>query len=114
MTSELSNYDALVDSDAFVGLMWEADLLHEKAKQLFSEARAHRFKLVTTSFVVAETATVLSDRSGQDAARAFLSFVEKIPTIHITDELQQASLTFFKEQPNKHTSVVDCSNIVVM
>lgn len=114
MSSKSPRYDALIDSDAFVGLIWTGDLLHTEAVALFDEARQQGLRLVTTSLVVAETATVLSHRSGAEAAQAFLSQVTKIPTIHITEDLQSASLRFFAEQSHKGVSVVDCSNIVVM
>ena len=113
MKSETVGYDALVDSDALVGLIWENDLLHEKAIQLFTWAQQQGLKLVTTSLVVSETATVLSYRNGQDDARRFLKFIETIDIIHVTPELYRASLDFFKVQTKKRTSMVDCSNIVV-
>lgn len=113
MKTNTVGYDALVDSDAFVGLIWENDLLHEQAVRLFATAQERSLKLVTTSLVVSETATVLSYRSGQVDARRFLTFVDTVNIIHITHELQTVSLDLFKDQTRKRTSVVDCSNVVV-
>jgi predicted nucleic acid-binding protein len=58
----------------------------------------------------------LSHKSGQDAAQKFLATIEKIklPIIHINELLQRETLDFFKKQEKKGTSVVDCSNVVVM
>jgi predicted nucleic acid-binding protein len=114
MKTDKIAYDILVDSDVFVGLLYEDDAHHERATELFAESQADEKVLVTTSYVVAETATVLSHRSGQDAARAFLRLVKTIPTLFITEDLHTESLEVFAQQAKRGTSVVDCSNIVVM
>lgn len=114
MTNDGLTYDALVDSDAFVGFMSQQDANHQAAAQLFEMAREKQLQLVTTSFVIAETATVLSARAGQALARQFLDFVEAFPTVHISEELQKEALQSFRQQQNKRTSVVDCANVVVM
>lgn len=107
-------YEILIDSDAFIGLMLEPDAHHKRAYTFFTQIKKQRLEVVTTSFVIAETATVLSNRKGQETARAFLDFVEKIPTIHITEELQKEATLLFKQQNQRGTSLVDCSNVVVM
>jgi predicted nucleic acid-binding protein len=66
--------------------------------------------------VVAETATVLSHRSGQALARKFLDVIErsKLPIVHITEELQKEALKIFKQQSLKGTSVTDCANVTIL
>jgi predicted nucleic acid-binding protein len=109
-----NTFHALVDSDAFIGLFYEADVHHIKAQQLFQEAVAQNLSLATTSLVIAETATVLSKRHGSAAAIKFLDFVATISVIHITEELQAATLSLFRQQENKGVSVVDCANVVIV
>jgi predicted nucleic acid-binding protein len=104
----------LVDSDAFVALFWDADTNHAQADQLFEDRKANRFRLIATSFVMMETATVLSHRKGQEAARTFLDYSTRLPVIHITEALQQEAMSIFREQTKKGTSVVDCANVAVM
>lgn len=104
----------LVDSDAFVGLFYEKDAHHQEATALFADLEAKSRSIVVTSFVITETATVLSHRKDQTVARAFLKWVETVPTIYITEELQREALDFFKKQTLKGTSVIDCANAVVM
>jgi predicted nucleic acid-binding protein len=114
MNTDNSAYDILVDSDAFVGLLYEKDAHHQGVSELLTQIEKQHKILVTTSYVVAEAATVLSHRKGQAAAREFLKVVNSIPTIFISEELHQESLELFTEREERGTSVVDCSNVVVM
>jgi predicted nucleic acid-binding protein len=112
----VSDFDVLVDSDAFVGRFYPDDAHHPRSLALFAECEQARLTLVVTSYVIAETATVLSNRSGQALARKFLSIIEgsRMPIIHINEELQQAALAVFKQQDQRGTSVTDCANVIVM
>jgi len=71
--------------------------------------------LVTNSFVIAETATVLSHRQGQKLARIFLDIIEAghLPVIYITEPLYEASLAIFRQQNQRGTSVTDCINVAL-
>lgn len=109
-----SKYQVLVDSDAFVGWMLEDDAHHKRVVTAVSKLRQEHQVLVTTNFVVGETATVLSKLSGQSLARQFLDAVKAYPTIHITEALQNSTYDIFRAQENKRTSIIDCSNVVVM
>lgn len=109
-----SSQMVLVDSDAFIAWLVADDLLHKEAVEVLRTLQKNKQTTVTTSLVVAETATVLSNRVGQGQARAFLDFVEKLPIIHITEDLQREALTLFRKQATKGTSVVDCSNVAVI
>jgi predicted nucleic acid-binding protein len=109
-----TDYQVLVDSDAFVGSMLKDDAHHKTMKALLEIIKQNYISLVTTSFVVAETATVLSKLDSQAQAKKFLHAVKYHPIIHITEELQAKSLALFAAQTKKRTSVVDCANVVVM
>lgn len=112
-----SDTQVLVDSDAFVGLLVKKDAHHEEASKLFSEIATQELPIVTTSFVIAETATVLSHRIGQELARIFLDEIierGKFPTVFVTESLQQQATVIFKEQENKGTSMTDCVNVALM
>ena len=109
-------FEVLVDSSAFVGWLFPGDVHHEKAAQTFQGLAESRSRLVATSFVIAETATVLSFRKGQPLAIKFLDHIDrsKIPVIHMDERLQAAALETFKAQTVKGTSVVDCANVVII
>ncbi|MEZ4671452.1 MAG: PIN domain-containing protein [Anaerolineae bacterium] len=107
-------YDLLIDSDAFVGWALETDPHHQRATMLFEQAQKSNQRLVTHNFVVAETATVLSHRSGQAVACDFLDAVRKIPQLYVSEDLFLKALSIFRTQENKNTSFVDCLNVIVM
>ena len=111
-----SEIEILVDSDAFVGRFYPDDKHHQTATGIFSELEEKGSSIATTSMVVAETATVLSHRSGQDLARLFLDAIEKstLPVIHIDEKLQQEAITIFRRQDKRGTSLTDCVNVAVI
>jgi len=108
------DFHVLVDSDAFVGWIWPNDAHHRRAGLIFDSLRGKHRRLVTTSLVVAETATVLSHRDGQAVARLFLDEVGAYPIIHIDETLHRQAIELFKAQDVKGTSLTDCANVVVM
>lgn len=112
----VSKLDVLIDSDAFVGYFYPNDSLHDKASYIFANLEQERKAVIATSMVIAETATVLSYRSGQALATKFLAVIEKskLPIIHIDEKLQNKALELFKTQQTKGTSVIDCANVAVM
>ena len=111
-----NHFQILVDSDAFVGRINPNDAHHERANRIFQAFAEKKTRLVTTSFVVAETATVLSHRASQSLARVFLEVMGRgnIPVIHIDEALQATALDIFSKQTKRGTSVTDCANVVVI
>ena len=105
----------LIDSDAFVGWLLEGDTHYERAGEIFAQLQQHQMAAATTSAVIAETATVLSHRQGQKLARTFLEILETgdLPVIYITESFYREGLAIFKEQPQRGTSVTDCTNVAV-
>jgi predicted nucleic acid-binding protein len=112
----VTSFQVLVDSDAFVAWSLPDDLFHVRVQETFEKLARKTTRLVTTSWVIAETATVLSNRGSQATARTFLQRLEEmaLPIIHISEELEADTTTFFKAQEARGTSMVDCSNAVVM
>jgi predicted nucleic acid-binding protein len=110
-----SNFEVLIDSDAFIAFYLDYDLFHPQASELFARFDQSQTGLTTTSWVVAETATVLSYRGGQELAQTFLQRIKSshIPVIHIDEKLEQATFQFFKNQKGRGISMVDCANAVV-
>ncbi|MBZ0285216.1 MAG: PIN domain-containing protein [Anaerolineae bacterium] len=110
----MSKFQALVDSDAFVGFFYREDAHHVQARRLFREVRQFRIPIAATNLVIAETATVLSNREGQSTAVAFLDFARTLPVIYITEALEQETFALFRRQTAKRTSIVDCANVVII
>lgn len=111
-----NDFQILVDSDAFVGRFYGDDPHHKKALSTFAELEERGELLVTTSLVVAETATVLSHRSGQVLARRFLDVLRrsKLSVIHIDERLQHEATEVFVAQNARGSSFTDCANVAVM
>jgi predicted nucleic acid-binding protein len=105
----------LIDSDAFVGWVFPDDVHHKRASAFFRRIMKQRYRPVTTNWVIQETATVLSRRSGQELAKKFLDkMTSDFPVIHITEQLEQDTIGYFCAQEGRNISMVDCSNVVVM
>lgn len=112
----MSRFQTLVDADAFVGRFYPMDAHHSHSLELFARFEKERRILVTTNLVVAEVATVLSHRKGQELAVKFLDMIDnsQIPIIHLDEQLHQRALDTFRDQTARGTSVTDCANVAVM
>ena len=113
----MSDIQVLIDSDAFVGLMLERDAHHARASAIFDRLQAGNVAAVTTSFVVTETATVLSHASGQALARTFLDDVISkpgFPVIFIDQALHDDAIAIFCSLEQRATSLTDCANVAVI
>jgi predicted nucleic acid-binding protein len=113
---QVSSFQVLIDSDAFVGRFYPNDAHHQAATRLFKRLQRKRLYSVTTSQVIDEVATVLSHCQGQDLARLFLRTIEdtKFPTIFVDERLRAEGLNVFVSQTRKGTSVTDCGNVAVI
>jgi predicted nucleic acid-binding protein len=112
----VTSFEILVDSDAFVAWSLPDDFFHAGVQEIFARLSNKQSRLVSTNLVIAETATVLSNRAGQATARKFLQLIDdlKLPVIHVSEEVEAETIELFKEQDVRGTSMVDCSNAVVM
>lgn len=108
------NKKVFVDSDAFIALLYEPDLLHQDAVRIFKNINAQSLMLCTSNTVIAETATVLSNRVGQSVSRAFLNLVQKYSVLFVGEDTHKETLELFSSLEKKGMSYVDCSNVVVM
>jgi predicted nucleic acid-binding protein len=108
--------EVLIDSDAFIGRYYPDDAHNKRASKLFRELKEQSSRAITTSMVIAETATVLSHKVGQDKARHFLQTIKvsKLPVIHIDENLQEQAIEIFQSQQSRGTSMTDCANVAVV
>lgn len=110
----MTNDAVLIDSDAFIGWLVEADAHHRTALQGFNELIQNQLQPIVTNLVIAETATWLSNRVDQPTARRFLEASQKFHTVFITERLHHLARELFNAQERKKTSFVDMLNIVVV
>ena len=109
------SFDYLVDSDAFVALFLPDDALAPTADHLFTEIEKRHQRIATTNWVVAETATVLSNKDTQATAIKFLTMIDEgeITVLRVSEALEREMHQIFRAQKTKKTSMVDCSNVAV-
>lgn len=110
-----SHFNALVDSDAFIGLFVEQDVHFPQAQQAFHAFADSGQALVTTNLVISETATMLSYRIRYAVACRFLQYIQdsQFPIIYIDKVIHAGASELFLNQQKEKTSVVDCANVVV-
>lgn len=107
-----------VDSSGFTALIAQDDQFHSIADELFRQADAERWKLVTSNAIVWECYTVLltHTRPGRQNATTFLDMMAgdayKIDRISKRDE--DKAIRILREHEDKEYSFCDALSFVVM
>ncbi|MBX3083958.1 MAG: PIN domain-containing protein [Anaerolineae bacterium] len=110
-----THFEALVDSDAFIGLFFEQDVHFARAGAAFRHFAKVGNVLVTTNLVITETAAMLSRRISYPLACRFIEYIQagNFPIIYVDKQLQDSTHTIFLAHQREKTSPVDCSNVAV-
>lgn len=105
-----------IDSDAFIALNDASDNLHEKAEELSVFLVQKQTALYTSTNVVLEVATMLSQRFGHAKGVNFLKMIRggELTVVHPTEEIILTAEEIFKKQTSKNVSYSDCVSIAVM
>jgi len=102
------------DTYFFLALLDGKDQHHARvAKYATEETEA----LVTTRWVLAETANALSGSESRQKVAAFLSQIESDPLVKIlphSDALYQRGLDLYAQRRDKSWSLTDCISFVAM
>lgn len=107
-----------IDSSGFFAHVAATDPFHGQAVALFQQARAERWRLVTTNAVVFETYALLlyRTRTGRTPALAFIDSIESgfcvIERLSVQDEARARALV--RAHEDKTYSLCDASSFVVM
>jgi predicted nucleic acid-binding protein len=107
-----------IDSSAFFAHLVSSDAFHAQATALFQQARAERWRLVTTNAIVFETYALLLYRTvnGRTHALAFLNSLEggfcKVERVTGRDETRAIALV--RAYEDKTYSLCDAASFVVM
>ena len=106
----------LVDSDGFIAWLIKPDAHHQRVLSLLNHFDKHAIHMTTTSYVVAETATLLSRRYSQAQARNFVQFIHKtqLPVLEIMGDLRRQAERLFEEQTIEKVSLIDCANVIAI
>jgi len=107
-----------IDTGAFLALEDESDQYHDSAIQFREQVlRSSSYELITTSYILDETLTLLRFRLG---IRASIGFSKRIRTskvvqiVHVSREIEEEALDLFERYEDKSFSFTDCVSFVVM
>lgn len=101
--------EVLVDTSALYALLCATDDCHKAARDASDGFFAFDSTLVTSSYVVAETTTLLQSRLGRDAARGFLlDLVPYLDVAWVDEGLHARGLEAWLAQQGRGVSLVDC------
>ncbi len=104
----------LVDTSAVYAFADVNDPNHANALSLFQTAVAKNETLLTHSYLISETVSLLQRRLGMAAARAFLEDL-RLYTVHWIDPTDhQEAAALFIARNRRNLSLVDCASFVVM
>jgi predicted nucleic acid-binding protein len=107
-----------VDTGGFFALLCAEDRSHERARTLFAEADAKRWRMVTTNAVVIETHALLIARL-RDGRRHGIEFLDRIGRTEVRMERVRASdekraIELIKRHADKDYSLCDALSFTVM
>lgn len=108
----------VIDTSAFLALGDESDRHHEEAV-LFrdQELLPHNYELITTSYILDETLTLIRNRLGIPASIDFSKKIRQsqiVRVLSVSKETEEKALDLFERYDDKTFSFTDCVSFVVM
>jgi len=104
---------AFVDTSAFYALLDKDDANHRAVVELFKQATAQRWRLVTSNFVVAESHVLILVRLGRDAATAWLRAIPA-EVVRASAEDEEAAKRIIFKYTDKEFSYCDAVSFALM
>jgi hypothetical protein len=107
-----------IDTSAFLALEDESDEHHEEAIRFRDqELLRGNYELVTTSYILDETLTLLRSRLGIPASIDFSKKIRRsqvVKVLSVSKEVEEKALELFEKYDDKTFSFTDCVSFVVM
>jgi predicted nucleic acid-binding protein len=107
-----------IDSSAFLALEDESDEHHEEAMRFRDqELLPGNYQLITTSYILDETLTLIRNRLGIPASIDFSKKIRKsriVMVLAVSKEVEEKALDLFEKYDDKNFSFTDCISFVVM
>ena len=110
-------HETFSDTSGFYALLVEADSAHAAAARWLAVARARKVRVVTTDYVLDETATLLKARGRRELAGALFEQLDRseVCTVLPVDRDQfDRARAFFVKHADHDYSFTDCTSFVVM
>jgi uncharacterized protein len=106
----------LVDTSAYFALLDADDANHAQARTIRDRVIAEGWRLLTTSFVLAETHALLLNRLSQHIATRFLRDMDHSPTtvVWVTPRDVQRAKAIIYQYDDKDFSLTDATSFAVM
>jgi predicted nucleic acid-binding protein len=107
-----------VDTGALIALIWRRDRAHERMREHYVRLRDERDALLTSSLVIAETATRLRYDAGLRTALAFRELIEQAETTRRLDirrpnaDLESRAWDVMEQHADRALSLTDCVGAV--
>lgn len=96
----------LVDTSALYALLVRDDPNHEAAEGAFGGIR-ERSPLVTHSYVVVETVSLLQHRFGVAAVHRLVDLLSPVEIVWVSEELHKPAMAALLAAPSRRLSLVD-------
>jgi predicted nucleic acid-binding protein len=106
-----------VDTSAWIALLNEDDIWHEKAHEVRLELIRQNYHLVTSNFILLELADALCSVLSRQNTVEFicdLKLVKYLTIISLNDELFFAGITLYESRRDKDWGLTDCISFVIM
>ena len=107
-----------IDTGAFLALEDESDQYHEAALQFREQVlRKGRYEMITTSYILDETLTLIRFRISIKASIDFSKKIRKsrvVKIVQVSWEIEEKALDIFERYDDKDFSFTDCISFVVM
>ncbi len=107
-----------IDTSAFLAQSIEADHYHQDARRFWSSF-SNKPRLLTTSFVVGETFTLMRRWAGYQKAIRFLSYLQEmepsgqVAVVWPGQDAASAAISLLAQFPDQDLSYVDAVSLVV-
>jgi predicted nucleic acid-binding protein len=103
------------DTSGLFALLVQNDHMHIRAKQNFAYFAQHRAQLLTSSFVLVETAALLQRRVGLVAVHDFQSkIIPLLEIIWVNGDWYTRAIQRLFALNNRNISLVDCLSFEIM
>ena len=107
-----------IDTGAFLALEDESDQYHEVALQFREQVlRKKRYEMITTSYILDETLTLIRFRISINASVDFSKEIRKskvVKIVHVSREMEGKARDIFERYDDKDFSFTDCVSFVLM
>lgn len=109
--------EVFLDTSYIVALSSLSDQYHQQAKNIASQLKKNRTRLITTRAVILEMGNALSRRRYRNIAIGLINSLEADPNVEIiplSEDLYKRAFQLYKDRSDKEWGLTDCISFVIM